>query len=96
MLPLADMLDVLERAGVEAIRARSELLTQFVADLADEVLAPLGVTVASPRDPHVRGGHVTLEHDAMQGAVERLWRRGVIPDFRRPRGLRVAAVDRFP
>jgi kynureninase len=31
---------------------------------------------------------VTLEHDAMGDVVARLWQRGVIPDFRRPRGLR--------
>ena len=44
--------------------------------------------VASPRDPAARGGHVTLEHDAMESVVARLWERGVILDFRPPRGLR--------
>lgn len=88
MLPMQDMLDLVEEAGVEAIREKSIRLTEFVADVADAALAPLGVTVASPREPQVRGGHVTLEHDAMQAAIARLWQRGVIPDFRRPRGLR--------
>jgi hypothetical protein len=41
-----------------------------------------------PGTPAVRGGHVTLEHDAMESVVARLWERGVIPDFRPPRGLR--------
>lgn len=88
MLPMQDMLDLVEEAGVEAIREKSVRLTEFVADTADEVFAPLGVTVASPRDPAVRGGHVTLEHEAMQEVIAQLWQRGVIPDFRRPRGLR--------
>ncbi|GGB31153.1 kynureninase [Flexivirga endophytica] len=88
MLPMQDMLDLVEQAGVETIREKSIRLTEFVVDVADEVFAPLGVTVASPRDPAVRGGHVTLEHDAMQDAIAQLWQRGVIPDFRRPRGLR--------
>lgn len=88
MLPMQDMLDLIEQAGVETIREKSVRLTEFVADVADEVFAPLGVTVASPRDPAVRGGHVTLEHAAMQDTIAQLWQRGVIPDFRRPRGLR--------
>lgn len=88
MLPMQDMLDLVEQAGVETIREKSIRLTEFVVDVADEVFAPLGVTVASPRDPAVRGGHVTLEHDAMQDAIAQLWQRGVIPDFRRPCGLR--------
>ncbi|MFC6704915.1 kynureninase [Flexivirga alba] len=88
MLPMQDMLDLVEQAGIEAIREKSIRLTEFVADVADEVFAPLGVTVASPRDPATRGGHVTLEHEAMESAIAQLWQRGVIPDFRRPRGLR--------
>lgn len=88
MLPMQDMLALVERAGIEAIREKSIRLTEFVADVADEVFAPLGVVVASPRDPAIRGGHVTLEHDAMESVIAQLWQRGVIPDFRRPRGLR--------
>ena len=88
MVPLQDMLVLLEQAGMAAVRRKSVLLTELAVRVADEALAPLGVTVASPRDPAVRGGHVTLEHDAMRSVVERLWERGVIPDFRPPRGLR--------
>lgn len=88
MLPMQDMLALVERAGIGAVREKSIRLTDFVIEVADEALAPLGVTVASPRDPAIRGGHVTLEHDSMQQAIAQLWERGVIPDFRRPRGLR--------
>jgi kynureninase len=88
MLPLQDMLGLLEKAGMPAVRAKSVHLTEFAIRIADEALAPLGVVVASPRDPAVRGGHVTLEHDAMESVVARLWEHGVIPDFRPPRGLR--------
>ncbi|WP_340539902.1 kynureninase [Nocardioides sp. GXZ039] len=88
MLPLHDMLDLIERAGIAAIREKSILLTQFVTAIADEWLAPLGVVVRSPRDSAVRGAHVCLEHDDMDAVVRGLWREGVIPDFRPPRGLR--------
>ncbi len=88
MLPLQDMLGLLEKAGMPAVREKSVRLTEFAIRIADEALAPLGVAVASPRDPALRGGHVMLEHDAMRSVVAQLWERGVVPDFRPPRGLR--------
>jgi kynureninase len=89
MLPVADMLACLAEVGMPAVREKSVALTSYAIEVADEVLAPLGVTVASPRDPDLRGGHVTLQHDAMRQVVEVLWRRDVIPDYRDPGGLRV-------
>ena len=89
MIPIEDMLALIERAGMPAIRQKSVLLTEYAIEVADKVLAPHGVAVASPRDADRRAGHVTLEHDAMKSVVEELWRRGVIPDFRPARGLRV-------
>ena len=88
MIPLQDMLALIGRAGMPAVRQKSVRLTEFAITIADEVLRPAGVTVASPRDPAVRGGHVTLEHPAMKQVVARLWERDVIPDFRPPAGLR--------
>jgi kynureninase len=89
MLPLHDMLELVEEAGVDAIRAKSLLLTAFAADWADEHLASLGVRVVGPRDDEHRGGHVTLAHPAMRELTAALWERGVIPDFRFPDGLRI-------
>lgn len=88
MLPLQDMIAEVEAAGIAAIRQKSVQLTEFVIEIADHVLAEHGVTVASPRDPDVRGGHVTLEHPSMKEIVAELWQRGIIPDFRNPGGLR--------
>ena len=45
--------------------------------------------VASPRDPALRGGHITLSHPRMREVVATLWERDVIPDYRDPGGLRV-------
>ena len=89
MAPVQDMVNLVEKAGMPAVRAKSVALTGYAIRIADEALAARGVTVASPRDPAVRGGHVTLEHPLMKEAVAQLWRRGVIPDFRPPQGLRV-------
>lgn len=89
MVPLHANLDMLATAGIEAVRAKSQLLTGYVLDLADEWLAPFGVEVASPRDPARRGGHVTLRREGFQSLLTPLWDSGVIPDYRRPDGLRI-------
>jgi kynureninase len=89
MIAVADMLDLIEEVGMGAVREKSVRLTEYAIALADERLADLGVTVASPRDAARRGGHVTLRHPSMRQVVEELWRRDVIPDYREPGGLRV-------
>jgi kynureninase len=89
MLGLADMVALIDSVGMAAVRDKSVALTSYAVDLADELLAPLGVTVASPRDVERRGGHVTLQHDRMREVVAALWQRDVIPDYRDPGGLRV-------
>jgi kynureninase len=58
-------------------------------ELADEWLKPRGVEVVSPRDPSSRGGHITLKKEGFADLLEPLWDKGVIPDFRRPDGLRI-------
>jgi kynureninase len=89
MLAMQDMVKLIEDAGLEAIRAKSVALTEFAIQVSDQLLGPLGVTVGSPRDPAVRGSHITLEHPEFGRATARLWELGVIPDFRPPDGLRI-------
>jgi kynureninase len=89
MLALEQMVDLLAEAGVDRVRAKSVALTEHAIDLATELLAPLGVVIASPLDPDRRGGHVTLNHPLMREATASLWRRDVIPDYRDPHGLRI-------
>jgi kynureninase len=89
MLAIQDMLALIDEVGIDAVRKKSEQLTSYAVELADQHLAAYGVTVASPRDPARRGGHVTLHHPRMREVVETLWRRDVLPDYRDPGGLRV-------
>lgn len=89
MLAMQDTLSMIEKAGIAAIRDKSVALTEFAVRVADAVLGPLGVAVASPRDPSQRGGHVTLSHPAMRAVTARLWANDVIPDYRDPGGLRI-------
>ena len=87
MVAMQSMLELVEEAGIEAIRAKSVALTSYAVELADATLPE--VSVASPRDPARRGGHVTLHHDRMREVTARLWERDVIPDYRDPGGLRI-------
>jgi kynureninase len=89
MVPLDCSLDVLEEAGLAAVRAKSIALGDFAIELTDALLEPHGVTIASPRDAARRGGCVTLRHAAFREMLEPLWRDGVIADFREPDCLRI-------
>jgi kynureninase len=89
MLAMQDMLALIEQAGLSEIRAKSIALTEFAIDVSDQLLGPLGVQLASPRQSARRGSHVTLEHPEFGVATARLWELGVIPDFRPPNGLRI-------
>jgi kynureninase len=89
MLAMQDMLALLDRVGIDAVRAKSQALTSYAVELADAWLAEHGVTLASPRDPALRGGHVTLRGERMREVTAALWERDVIPDYRDPGGLRI-------
>jgi kynureninase len=87
MQPMRDMVAAIGEVGIDAIRAKSVALTEHAVALAADLLPDGGL--ASPRDPRRRGGHVTLDHPRFAEIMPRLWQRGIIPDFRRPNGIRL-------
>ncbi|MFD1811542.1 kynureninase [Rhodococcus gannanensis] len=87
MVAMQSTIDLIERAGIGAVREKSVLLTEYLIDLTGELLP--GVRIASPVGAERRGGHITLDHPAFRDVTQRLWARGVIPDFRAPQGLRL-------
>jgi kynureninase len=89
MLAMQDMLDLIEVAGIENIRAKSLQLTDYALELVEEWLVPLGVVVATPLDHEFRGSHVTIRHARFREVNEILWTKHVIPDFRSPDGIRI-------
>jgi kynureninase len=80
---------LIAEAGMDAVRQKSVRLTSYAVELADALLADHGVTLASPRDPALRGSHITLRHPDAQLLTQALTDRGVIPDFRNPDGIRI-------
>jgi kynureninase len=89
MLPMRDMLALIDNVGMPAVRRKSVALTGFAIEVADALLTPYDVRLASPRDAAIRGGHITLDHPDFRQLTADLWERGVIPDFRPPHGLRI-------
>jgi kynureninase len=89
---------LLAEAGIGPIRAKGIRLTSYLVSLADAWLAPLGVSLASPRDPARRGSHVTLAHPQAQRIVQDLAKANVITDYRTPDRFRygmAALTTRF-
>jgi len=89
MVPLIAGLELIEAAGMPAVREKSIQLTAFALELVDAWLAPLGVSVLSPLDPERRGGHITLQRSGFRAVLAQLWKLGVIPDYREPDGIRI-------
>jgi kynureninase len=89
MVPLRDMLALIDEVGMAAVREKSLGLTAYAVELADAWLAPLDVTVTTPREPALRGGHITLNHPRMSAVNASLWESDVLPDYRDPHGLRI-------
>ena len=88
-------LKIQQEATIEKIREKSLKLTDFLIELVDTFLSdePYCYSIATPREHERRGGHLAIEHP------KEAWRiccalkaRGIIPDFRPPRIIRVAPV----
>ncbi|GAB2455816.1 kynureninase [Conyzicola lurida] len=87
MLAMRDMIAAIEEAGIDAVRVKSVALTEYAIRLVDE-LVPSAV-LSSPRAAAERGSHITIDHPRFEEIMPALWERGVIPDFRRPTGIRL-------
>ncbi len=89
---LRGSLDLINEAGIEAIRRKSLMMTAYLIALADEHLAaaPYRFRVGTPREDARRGGHVAVERDDGAEAIcTALEARGVVPDFRPPDVIRI-------
>lgn len=77
-------------AGMDALRAKSVLMTDYAAFLTDSLLALLGFSLGSPRDSARRGSHISIRHEEgyriNRALIEEL---NVIPDFRAPDNIRL-------
>ena len=78
------------QAGMDAIRAKSILMTDYASFLTDSWLAPFGFSLGSPRDSAMRGSHISIRHiDGYRINRALIEEMNVIPDFREPDNLRL-------
>jgi kynureninase len=80
---------LLLEADMQEIRAKSVRLTEYLIELGDAWLQPLGCTLASPREAGRRGGHVTFCHPEAERIVGQLAARDIIADYRTPDRFRL-------
>ncbi len=93
MISLLTMEAALEptlQAGMDAIRAKSILMTDYASFLTETWLVPFGFSLGSPRDPAQRGSHISIRHaDGYRINRALIEEMNVIPDFRAPDNLRL-------
>jgi len=93
MISLLTMEAALEptlNAGMDAIRAKSIVMTDYASFLTDTWLAPLGFSLGSPRDSATRGSHISIRHvDGYRINRALIEEMNVIPDFRAPDNIRL-------
>jgi len=96
LLAMEAALEPLLAAGMERVRRKSLRLTSYLIALFDQVLAPLGFTLGSPRDPERRGSHVAIRHPEgyriNRALIEEL---DVLPDFRTPDNIRLGLAPLY-
>jgi kynureninase len=90
--PLIGSLEMFAEASIEAIRAKSLKLTNFLMELIQSELGEFNYTIGNPLEDDRRGGHVALEHPEAARICKALKEAGVIPDYRNPNIIRLAPV----
>ena len=92
MIAMEAALTPLLEAGMDALRAKSVLMTDYASYLTDHLLAPLGFSLGSPRDSAKRGSHISIRHKEgyriNRALIDEM---NVIPDFREPDNIRLAS-----
>jgi kynureninase len=100
MRALEPGVDMLLEAGIDRLRAKSVRLTEYLIFLADQWLTRWGFRLGSPRDPDLRGSHVSLRHPAAFQISQALSHPKdeavkVIADFREPDNLRLGVAPLY-
>lgn len=70
MAPLEGALDMVNEAGIEAIREKSLAMTGYFMELLDALPDDCQVEILTPREEGRRGGHVTILHPASEEITE--------------------------
>jgi kynureninase len=90
LLTMEASLDTVLNAGMDAIRAKSILMTDYASFLTATWLVPFDFFLGSPTDSAIRGSHISIRHtDGYRINRALIEEMNVIPDFREPDNLRL-------
>lgn len=88
--------DLLLEAGLDNLRRKSVQQSEYLIELWEAELAPLGFTLNSPRDYRCRGSHVSLGHaEGLRIDLALLNDMAVLPDFRAPDNIRLGITPLY-
>lgn len=88
--------DMLLEAGMERLREKSLQQSEYLIALWQELLAPLGFTLNSPRDGAQRGSHISLGHpEGLRIDLALINDMNVLPDFRAPDNIRLGIAPLY-
>jgi kynureninase len=94
LAPLLASLDLVDEAGMEALRAKSEKLTGYLERLLIERCGDK-VAILTPSEPADRGCQLSIRLQDGARIHERLIASGIICDWREPDVIRVAPVPLY-
>ena len=102
MAGIEPALEIILEAGMDQLREKSIMQTDYLIYLAQELLIPLGFEIGSPLDSSQRGSHVSLRHPEAYRICRALidpqpgdTNLKVIPDFRAPNNIRLGIAPLY-
>jgi kynureninase len=88
--------DLLLEAGLDKLRAKSLRQSEYLINLWEALLKPLGFTLNSPREADRRGSHVSLGHiEGLRIDMALIHEMNVLPDFRAPDTIRLGIAPLY-
>ena len=97
---LEPALDMILKAGMEAIRQKSVAQSEYLLSLVRQNLSGMGIRIGSPEIAEKRGSHISLKHTEAYRICKALADPGlgdgvVIPDFREPDNIRLGITPLY-
>ncbi|EKB48474.1 kynureninase [Cecembia lonarensis] len=90
-------LDIFEEAGMDRLRAKSELLTGYLEFLIEKISGDSGVLeIITPKIPNERGCQLSLLiHKGGKSVFDEFYKHGVVGDWRNPNVIRLAPTPLY-
>jgi kynureninase len=97
---IASGIEITIEAGMKNLREKSVAQTNYLIELLENLLTPIGFTIASPINSNERGSHISIQHPEgyriNRAMIEPISGSPVIiPDFRPPNNIRLGIAPLY-